>query len=120
MDEEQEHEEKRQEPRSGEQELGRQVGEQQDEGRKETEPIKRENEEIPNIDPLVLQFLDAGTYEERLDILASLHHRITDDMINTMAMAVDIEVKEGDIEERYAELRKCLLLYDKFECTRLR
>ena len=41
-------------------------------------------------------------------------------MINTMAMAVDIEVKEGDIEERYAELRKCLLLYDKFECTRLR
>ncbi|MBO5112244.1 MAG: DUF1653 domain-containing protein [Lachnospiraceae bacterium] len=81
---------------------------------------QRENEEIPNIDPLVLQFLDAGTYEERLDILASLHHRITDDMINTMAMAVDIEVKEGDIEERYAELRKCLLLYDKFECTRLR
>lgn len=96
------------------------TGEKQDEGRKETEPIKRENEEIPNIDPLVLQFLDAGTYEERLDILASLHHRITDDMINTMAMAVDIEVKEGDIEERYAELRKCLLLYDKFECTRLR
>lgn len=84
------------------------------------EPIKRENEEIPNIDPLVLQFLDAGTYEEKLDILASLHHRITDDMINTMAIAVDIEVKEGDIEERYEELRKCLLLYDKFECTRLR
>ena len=96
------------------------AGEKQDEGRKKAEPIKRENEEIPNIDPLVLQFLDAGTYEERLDILASLHHRITDDMINTMAMAVDIEVKEGDIEERYAELRKCLLLYDKFECTRLR
>ena len=84
------------------------------------ESEQRKNEEIPNIDPLVLQFLDAGTYEERLDILASLHHRITDDMINTMAMAVDIEVKEGDIEERYAELRKCLLLYDKFECTRLR
>lgn len=84
------------------------------------EPIKRENKEILNIDPLVLQFLDAGTYEEKLDILASLHHRITDDMINTMAMAVDIEVKEGDIEERYEELRRCLLLYDKFECTRLR
>lgn len=73
-----------------------------------------------NIDPLVLQFLDAGSYEERLDILAALHHRITDEMINTMAMAVDVEVKEGDIEERYTELRKCLLLYDKFECTRLR
>ena len=96
------------------------AGEKQSEAGKETEPEQRKNEEIPNIDPLVLQFLDVGTYEEKLDILASLHHRITDDMINTMAMAVDIEVKEGDIEERYAELRKCLLLYDKFECTRLR
>lgn len=84
------------------------------------EPEQEEKEEMPDIDPVVLQFLDAGTYGEKLTILASLHHRITDDMINTMAMAIDIEVKEGDIEERYEELRKCLLLYDKFECTRLR
>lgn len=78
------------------------------------------NEEIPGMDPLVLEFLDADSYEERLNILAALHHRITDDMINTMALSVDVEVKEGDIEDRYTELRKCLLLYDKFECTRLR
>ncbi len=78
------------------------------------------DEKVPDIDPLVLEFLDADSYEERLNILASLHHRITDDMINTMAMSVDVEIKEGDIEERYEELRKCLLLYDKFECTRLR
>lgn len=76
--------------------------------------------EVLNIDPLVLEFLDARSYEERLNILAALHHRITDDMINTMAIAVDIEIKEGDIEDRYAELRRCLLLYDKFECSRLR
>lgn len=79
-----------------------------------------EAEEALDIDPLVLDFLDAKSYEDRLNILASLHHRITDDMINIMAMAMDIEVKEGDIEDRYTELRKCLLLYDKFECTRLR
>ena len=77
-------------------------------------------EETLNIDPLVLEFLDAKSYEDRLNILASLHHRITDDMINIMAMSMDVEVKEGDIEDRYTELRKCLLLYDKFECTRLR
>jgi hypothetical protein len=73
-----------------------------------------------DIDPLVLDFLDAGTYEEKLEILEGLHHRITDEMITTMAIALDIEVKEGEIEERYTELRKCLLLYDKFECSRLR
>ena len=81
---------------------------------------QEEAAEVLNIDPLVLEFLDAGSYEERLNILAALHHRITDDMINTMAIAVDIEIKEGDIEDRYAELRRCLLLYDKFECSRLR
>ncbi len=72
------------------------------------------------LDPLVLEFLDADSCEERLNILAALHHRITDDMINTMAIAIDVEVNEGDIEQRYDELKRCLLLFDKFECNRLR
>lgn len=80
---------------------------------------KEEQEEL-HIDPLVLEFLDAGTYRERLNILASLHNRITDDMINTMAVAADVEIKEGDIEERYSELRNCLLTFEKYECSRLR
>ncbi|MCM1266795.1 MAG: DUF1653 domain-containing protein [Bacteroidales bacterium] len=73
-----------------------------------------------NIDPLVLAFLDAGSYEERLTILDSLHSRITDDMINTMAVSVDLEIKEGEIEDRYAELRNCLLTFERYECSRLR
>lgn len=78
-----------------------------------------ESEEL-NIDPLVLAFLDADSYEERLLILDSLHNRITDDMINTMAVSEDLEIKEGDLEDRYQELRNCLRTYEKFECNRLR
>ncbi len=73
-----------------------------------------------NIDPLVLEFLDAGSYGERLTILDSLHNRITDDMINTMAVSVDLEIKDGEIEDRYAELRSCLRTFEKYECNRLR
>lgn len=73
-----------------------------------------------NIDPLVMEFLDADTYEQRLNILAALRSRITDEMINTMAMAVDLEIKEGDVEERYEELKNCLLTFEKYECNRLR
>lgn len=87
-------------------------------GKKES-GIAGEAEEL-NLDPMVLEFLDASTYEDRLNILAGLHHRITDDMINVMAMATDIEVKPGDVEERYVELRNCLLKLEKFECNRLR
>lgn len=73
-----------------------------------------------NIDPLVMEFLDADSYEQRLNILAALRHRITDDMINTMAVAADLEIKDGDVEERYEELRNCLLTFEKYECNRLR
>lgn len=77
-------------------------------------------EEEPNLDPLVLEFLDADTYEQRLNILAGLHHRITDEMITTMAIVCDVEVEDGDTEERYISLRNCLLTLEKYECNRLR
>ena len=77
-------------------------------------------EEEPALDPLVLEFLDADSYEQKLNILAGLHHRITDEMITTMALACDIEVNDGETEERYEELKNCLLTMEKFECNRLR
>lgn len=86
----------------------------------ETAEETASEEEAVDIDPMVLEFLDAGSYEERLNILAGIHHRITDDMINVMAIATDIEVKPGDVETRYMELRNCLLKLEKFECNRLR
>ena len=62
----------------------------------------------------------ADSYEQKLNILAGLHHRITDEMITTMAIACDIEVNDGETEERYEELKNCLLTMEKFECNRLR
>ena len=73
--------------------------------------------EEPELDPLVLEFLDADSYEQKLNILAGLHHRITDEMITTMAIACDIEVNDGETEERYEELKNCLLTMEKFECN---
>lgn len=73
-----------------------------------------------NLDPLVLEFLDADSYGQRLNILAGLHHRITDEMITVMALSCDIEVEEGDTEVRYSSLRNCLLTLEKYECDRPR
>ncbi len=72
------------------------------------------------LDPGLVEFLDADSYEKKLQILSSLHNRITDAMIDTMAVSLDTEVKEGDIETRYAEIRNCLLTMERFECNRLR
>ena len=81
--------------------------------------ITESNEQL-NIDPLVMEFLDADTYEQRLNILAALRDRVTDDMINTMAVSVDLEIKDGEIGDRYEELKRCLLTFERYECNRLR
>lgn len=83
------------------------------------QPAAVDSQEL-QLDPALLQFLDADTYEDRLNILTGLRHRITDDMITTMAISCDIEVEPGDLEERYEALRNCLLTLERYECNRLR
>lgn len=75
--------------------------------------------EDPGLDPMLEEFLDSDSYEEKLNILTGLHHRITQEMITTMALASDIEVEEGDLEERYLQLKTCLVTLEKYECKRL-
>jgi hypothetical protein len=82
-------------------------------------PLPIETDEI-ELDPLLIEFLDSDTYEAKLNILSALHHRITDSIITTMAVSCDVEVDEGDLEDRYASLRSCLLTLEKYECNRLR
>lgn len=72
------------------------------------------------LDPMLIEFLEADSYEAKLNILVGLHHKVTDDMINTMAASLDVEVNEGDIEKRYDELKACLLTFEKYECNRMR
>ncbi len=72
------------------------------------------------LDPLLLEFLDTSSAEERLNILTALRDRITDEMIITIALVMDLELPEGSIEERYDQVRYALLAKKKYEGTRLR
>ena len=73
-----------------------------------------------NLDPLVIQFMDADLAAEKLDILARLRPTITNDMIDIMALSVGVVVNEGDVYDRYVDLRNCLTAIEKFESKRLR
>lgn len=81
--------------------------------------VDQEAEEL-NLDPLVIQFLDADLAVEKNDILAKLRPTITNDMIDIMAMSIGVVVKEGDVYDRYNDLRTCLTTMEKYESTRLR
>ena len=75
-------------------------------------PEKTGDDSLP---PLLLEFLDSRRASDRLKFLSQMHRRLTDEMVDTMAVALDIEVKSGDLEERYNELKYCLQMRDKYE-----
>lgn len=84
----------------------------------EVEEITDEDNYAIDIDPLILEFLDAETVLDKKNILAALHHRITDEMINTLAVAMDVVIEEGEVEERYRQLKNCLDMIDRYEIER--
>lgn len=84
-----------------------------------TQKYRFEKEEFA-VDPGVSEFLAAETFDERLKILAKLEPRITDFMIDTMAMSLDIDVKQGDIYERYNDFKGALETLGRFETNRFR
>lgn len=77
-------------------------------------------EEMVDIDPNLLRFLEADTCSDKLELLHLMHATITDAMIDTMAVSLDFEIQSGDIEQRYQELLNCLLTKERFECARMR
>lgn len=86
--------------------------------------VVRESEELTpqvvQLDAGVEEFLDADTYEERLRIFTGMQHRLTDDMINIIAISMDTEVPEGELSDRVASLKNYLLMQVKYECNRIR
>lgn len=94
---------------------------QADNGNTAAEGSKNSAEEGEAIlDPILVEFLDADTYEDRLRILTGAQHKITDEMLTTMSLACDIELKAAPLEERFREFMNCLLTLERYECNRLR
>ncbi len=74
----------------------------------------------PALDPMLERFLDARTTQERLTVLDEMRGHVTDAMIDTMAMASDVEVKPGPLQLRYEDLHDCLLTIQRYELERSR
>lgn len=72
------------------------------------------------LDEGIEQFLDAKSFEEKLRIFTGVKHRLTNDMVNLLAAAMDTEVLDGSLEERVESLNQYLLTQVKYECSRLR
>lgn len=87
----------------------------------ETEPEEIELQEIgEEADNRLVRFLEAATYEDKLNILTGLRDKLDDDLITAMGVSIDAQIQEGPIEKRYTSLKNCILAHIKYESGRIR
>ena len=72
------------------------------------------------VKPELMEFLDARTYAEKIDILAKMKKELTEDMIQTIAVSLDYPIAEGSITEQYESVLYYLETHARYEGNRLR
>jgi len=72
------------------------------------------------VNPILLEFLDADTLEEKMHILAFYRNKMDENLLNSIAISLDVVVEKKDIQEKYDEIMNCLSMMQKFECNRFR
>ncbi len=75
-------------------------------------------EKLPEGYEDMMRFLDAETVEEKLMVLDRIEPKVTDFMLDSMAMSLDLTIKEAPIADRIYELRKVLKQKAKYEISR--
>ncbi len=93
--------------------------------REQPQPVMPEYEtvqEMPrnNAHEMLMEFLDADTYAQKLNILRGMKKHIDNKTIHDMAVSLDIVLNEKSLEEQIGDIENCLKTYARFECNRLR
>ncbi|MCI9176628.1 MAG: DUF1653 domain-containing protein [Lachnospiraceae bacterium] len=93
----------------------RSTGESQE---KEPQAEKRISAAASTAEEKMMAFFDAGTMEEKYQILVEMRGDVTDRMINNMAVALDVVIEEGPLDQRYEDLKTCVRTFQKYEVER--
>ena len=67
---------------------------------------------------VIMAFLDTETYEEKYELLPAIEEHLSDYVIDTLAVSMDITIPDGNLENRLDNLRDCINTFRRFEVHR--
>ena len=71
-------------------------------------------------EPGLLEFLDERDWDMKYNILVSLRDKMTDKLVDDLAVALDVVIPEGPLDKRYEQLKICFRTRQKYENQHLR
>lgn len=77
-------------------------------------------EELEEVNPDILCFLEGEGSNEKIEILKSMKRRLTDKILEDMAVSMDFVLTEGSVDEKYGAILNCLEMKARFETNRFR
>ena len=83
-------------------------------------PDEGEEETVPADDGFLDRFLDADTYEEKLDVFTDMWKTIDESNIDNAATIMDLTLTGETLEEKYKEILSHLKMRARYESSRLR
>lgn len=72
------------------------------------------------VNPLLMKFFDCDSSAEQIEYLSSIRNKVDDKLVTDIAVALDITVNDGDVDEKLSSIITCLKTKARFECGRLR
>ena len=77
-----------------------------------------DEEELLGVNPKLLKFLDADSFEAKCDIFDSMIDELDDHLINQMAASIDEIIDDGPLGRRIENLRRSIKTKAKYELHR--
>lgn len=83
----------------------------------EPEQMAVQEDFADGINPILLEFLDADTLEEKMHIMTFYRNQMDEALLNSIAISLDVVVDKKGLQETYDEIMNCLSMMKHFECT---
>lgn len=77
-----------------------------------------ETGEYEGVNPILLEFLDAETMDEKMHIMSCRQKQMDEALLTSIAISLDLVVEKKSIQEKYMEIMNCLSMKKHFERTR--